>query len=262
MVRKTIKEFSEIIKDSPVLSDENLALMQTDERLGVQKLLASYYRKQEKQAKLLQEHKARQSYELDLFNQGIEYVAGIDEVGRGPLAGPVVAASVILPKNMDKLVGINDSKTLSHAKRVEYARIIKEEAVAYSIVELDNTVIDKVNILEATKLAMIKSVNNLPIKPNHLLIDALKIDLDIPQTEIVKGDQHSISIAAASIIAKVHRDELMVKYHELYPEFEFNKNMGYGTKAHLEALNNCGVTPIHRHSFSPVPMIPSTYKTK
>ena len=262
MSKMTIKDIKELLSNEE-LTEAQLTELKLDERKGVQKLLKQFEIKKQKLANQLLEHQTRLEFELDLYDkQNLTYIAGIDEVGRGPLAGPVVAASVILPRDMDKLVGINDSKSLSHAKRVEYAKLIKEVAIAYSVIEIDNSVIDKVNILEATKIAMLKSVSELPIKPQHLLIDALNLNTDITQTKIIKGDERSISIAAASIIAKVHRDELMLSYHQLYPEFEFDKNMGYGTKNHLDALQQFGYTPIHRHSFSPVSNATSIYNSR
>ena len=262
MSKMTIKDIKEMLSNEE-LTDVQFIELKRDERKGVQKLLQQFELKKQKLAKQLLEHRTRLEFELDLYaKQNLSYIAGIDEVGRGPLAGPVVAASVILPRDMDDLVGINDSKSLSHAKRVEYAQLIKEIAIAYSIIEIDNSVIDKVNILEATKVAMLKSVSELPIKPQHLLIDALNLNTDIPQTKIIKGDERSISIAAASIIAKVYRDELMLCYHQLYPEFEFDKNMGYGTKNHLNALQQFGYTPIHRQSFSPVSHTTSIYNSR
>ncbi|XJS11691.1 ribonuclease HII [Aerococcaceae bacterium WGS1372] len=252
MSKQTIKEIKEFIQSKKNLTEEELNNLKKDPRIGVQKLIHQYHSQQEKLNKLILEHQQRQHYEHELYSRGFEFIAGLDEVGRGPLAGPVVCASVILPKNMDAFIGINESKSLSHQQRKQFSQIIKENALAYSVIEIDNKLIDKVNILEATKLGMIKSIKKLPIKPQHLLIDALNINCEIPQTAIVKGDQLSISIAAASILAKVHRDELMIQYHEEYPEFDFINNMGYGTKAHLEGLKKFGYTPIHRHSFSPV----------
>lgn len=252
MSKRTIKEIKEYIQSRKSLTDEELESFKQDPRQGVQKLVTQYYMQQEKLKKLMSEHHERCKYEIALHSKGLTRVAGIDEVGRGPLAGPVVCASVILPENLDHFIGINDSKSLNHQKRLLFAELIKEKALAYSIIEIDNWTIDKDNVLEATKLGMLKSVNNLPVKPQHLLIDALNINVDIPQTSVVKGDQRSISIAAASILAKVYRDELMIRYHETYPEFDFIHNMGYGTKAHLDGLKEFGYTPIHRQSFAPV----------
>lgn len=262
MSKRTIKEIKTLLEGQHSLAEAELKELSKDERAGVQKLLKQYQIKQEKFQKLLAEHQARCVHENELHRRGIDYIAGIDEVGRGPLAGPVVCASVILPKNLDIFIGINDSKTLNHQKRLEFAEVIKDHALAYSVVEIDNNFIDKVNILEATKTGMIKSVSELLIKPQYLLIDAMNINLDIPQSAIVKGDQLSISIAAASILAKVHRDELMIRYHDDYPEYDFIHNMGYGTKAHLDGLKNYGYTPIHRHSFSPVRSASFPYKSQ
>ncbi len=179
----------------------------------------------------------------------VKYIAGVDEVGRGPLAGPVVTAAVILPEDFS-ILGVNDSKKLSEKRRDELFEQIKEAAVAYSIGIRDNHDIDRINILEATKEAMTEAVRGLDVRPDHLLIDALTLkDVDIPQTGIVKGDANSVSIAAASILAKVTRDRMMVDYHESYPDYAFDKNKGYGTKAHYEGLDKAGASPIHRMSF-------------
>ncbi len=188
-------------------------------------------------------------YEDALHAQGIQYVAGVDEVGRGPLAGPVVTAAVILPADFDVL-GVDDSKKLSEKKREELFDIIKEKAICYSIGMNDEKRIDEINILEATKEAMGKAIKSLEIQPEHILIDALTLkDVDIPQTGIVKGDATSVSIAAASILAKVTRDRMMVEYESAYPGYGFAQNKGYGTKAHYEGLDKNGITPIHRRSF-------------
>ena len=188
-------------------------------------------------------------YEDALHAQGVQYVAGVDEVGRGPLAGPVVTAAVILPADFDVL-GVDDSKKLSEKKREELFDIIREKAICYAIGMADEKRIDEINILEATKEAMGKAILDLEIQPEHILIDALTLkDVDIPQTGIVKGDATSVSIAAASILAKVTRDRMMVEYEETYPGYGFAQNKGYGTKAHYEGLDQLGITPIHRRSF-------------
>ena len=188
-------------------------------------------------------------YETALHEQGIQYVAGVDEVGRGPLAGPVVTAAVILPADFDVL-GVDDSKKLSEKKREELFEIIKEKAICYAIGMADEKRIDEINILEATKEAMGKAIHSLEIQPEHILIDALTLkNVDIPQTGIVKGDATSVSIAAASILAKVTRDRMMVDYEETYPGYGFAQNKGYGTKAHYDGLDQYGITPIHRRSF-------------
>lgn len=191
------------------------------------------------------------AYENDLINQHITLIAGLDEAGRGPLAGPVVAGCCILPHDF-YLPGLNDSKKLTAKKRDEFYEIITKEALTYGVGIVDETTIDEINIYQATKLAMFKAVLNLNVKPEHLLIDALYIDIDIPQTSIIKGDQRSISIAAASIIAKVTRDRLMDELNKKYPEYNFHSNKGYATKEHIEALYKYGPCPVHRKSFEPV----------
>jgi ribonuclease HII len=193
-------------------------------------------------------------YENELYNKGIKYIAGIDEVGRGPLVGSVVTAAVILPKDFyDER--INDSKKLTEKKRELLYDVIMENALSVGIGIRTNEDIDRINILEATKEAMIEAVNNLSIKPEHLLIDAVKLDIDIPQTSIIKGDAKSISIAAASIIAKVTRDRMLIELDKLHPEYDFKHNKGYGTKKHIEALMKYGPLKEHRKSFEPVKSI-------
>ena len=174
-------------------------------------------------------------------------------MGRGPLAGPVVAASVVLPDNCDALLGVNDSKQLSHEQRMIFAELIKEVALDYGYGVVEAREIDEANIYQATKMAMERSISQLKFKPDYLLIDAMELQNGIPQQSIIKGDANSLSIAAASILAKVFRDQVMMDYHDLYPEYGFNSNMGYGTKQHLEALETFGYLPIHRQSFKPVP---------
>lgn len=190
-------------------------------------------------------------FETELYNNGINFIAGIDEVGRGPLVGPVVTAAVILPKDFyDER--INDSKKLTEKKRELLYDVIMENAISVGIGMSSPEVIDEINILNATKKAMIEAVKNLSIKPEHLLIDAVKLDIDIPQTSIIKGDAKSESIAAASIIAKVTRDRMMVELDKKYPMYDFKHNKGYGTKKHIEALYEYGPTKEHRKSFAPV----------
>ena len=187
--------------------------------------------------------------EMELHERGIRLIAGIDEVGRGPLAGPVVAAAVILPVEFD-LLGIDDSKKLSEKKRETLFPLIKELAIAYGIGVVNNQTIDEVNILEATKLAMKQAIESLRQGPEYLLIDALTLkDVEIPQQGIVKGDSKSVSIAAASILAKVTRDRMMEEYHQKYPQYAFHQNKGYGTKAHYEGIRRYGVCDLHRKTF-------------
>ncbi len=177
-------------------------------------------------------------------------IAGIDEAGRGPLAGPVVCAAVIMPLEKDKIIeGINDSKKLSEKKRKKLEELIKQTALAYSVVEVDEKTIDEINILNATKLGMKKALESLAITPDIVLIDAVKIDTQLPQDNIIKGDALSYNIASASILAKVHRDRLMVQMAEKYPNYQFEKHKGYGTKTHIENLKKHGACPIHRKTF-------------
>ncbi len=190
------------------------------------------------------------SYEEKYTNLGYKKIAGMDEVGRGPLAGPVVCACVIMPLEKDKRIeGVDDSKKLISKKRDELFDKIVNTAIAYKIVEISPAVIDEINILNATKLGMKKAVEELSIKPDVLLIDAVKIDIDIKQENIIKGDEKSYSIAAASIIAKVYRDRLMNDFAVKYPQFSFEKNKGYGTAFHIKTLKDLGECEIHRQSF-------------
>lgn len=191
-------------------------------------------------------------YENELWNKGIKFIAGVDEVGRGPLIGPVVTACVILPKNF-KLDGLTDSKKLSEKKREEFYPYIMEHALSVSIGMKDNNVIDDVNIYEATKLAMYECINQSSIKPEHVLIDAMKLEkLDIPSTSIIKGDSKSISIAAASVIAKVTRDRMLIELDKKYPMYGFKDHKGYPTKKHIEAIYKYGLIDGYRKTFKPI----------
>ena len=196
-------------------------------------------------------------YERELNKQGIELIAGIDEVGRGPLIGPVVAAAVILPKNF-KLDGLTDSKKLSEKKREQFYQIIKSEAIAIGVGVVDEKRIDEINIYQATKEAMYKAIDNLQVKPEHILIDAMPLDLNIPTTSIIKGDLLSLTISAASVIAKVTRDHMLYDIDKEYPMYDLKNNKGYGTKKHIEAIKKYGITKYHRLSYKPV----SDYKDK
>ena len=177
-------------------------------------------------------------------------IAGIDEAGRGPLAGPVVCACVIMPLDEDKLIdGINDSKKLTEKKREELYDKIIERAIAYSIVEVDERTIDRINILNATKHGMKRALDGLKVKPDIVLIDAVKLDTNLPQDNIIKGDAKSYNIASASILAKVYRDRLMKELSEKYPQYNFAKHKGYGTKEHIENLKKYGKCELHRETF-------------
>ena len=192
-------------------------------------------------------------YERKLRENKITLIGGVDEVGRGPLVGPVVAACVILPEEGNlSLDGLTDSKKLSEKKRDELFIKIKEEALAIGIGIIDEKKIDEVNIYEATKLAMKEAINNCPIKPEHILIDAMPLDIDIPTTSIIKGDIKSITISAASVIAKVTRDRMLYELDKQYPMYDFKDNKGYPTKKHLEAIEKYGIIKEHRRSYGPV----------
>ena len=194
---------------------------------------------------------ANLEYESKYYELGYEHIAGSDEAGRGPLAGPLVVAACILPKNYFNEL-INDSKKLTDKKRRQLYEIIKKDALAYHIEVIDIETIDKINIYQASKLGMKICLEKLSIKPEVALLDAMKLDLDYPVESIIKGDEKSLSIAAASILAKVFRDDLMIELNKEYPGYEFDKNKGYGTKKHLEALDTIGITPIHRKTYEPV----------
>ena len=201
----------------------------------------------EKELLRLQELK---KIEEDFYSQGMEYICGIDEAGRGPLAGPVVVASVIMPKD-SMIEGVNDSKKVSEKKREKLYDEIIENAISYSVGIVDQKEIDRVNILNATKAGLTESIKGLKVKPDLILVDALKgIDTcGVPYQSIIKGDAKCYSIAAASIIAKVTRDRIMRKWHEIYPEYNFIQHKGYGTAAHIAAIKEHGLCPLHRLSF-------------
>lgn len=189
-------------------------------------------------------------YENEVYESGCEYIAGVDEAGRGPLAGPVVAAAVVLKRN-GFIEGVDDSKKLAPRKRERLYEDIINNCVCYLVGIVDQKCIDEINILNATKKAMYMAISNLNPRPGHVLIDAVKLDeLDIPQTSIIGGDAKSVSIAAASIIAKVTRDRIMDEYGKEYPQYGFENHKGYGTKEHISAIKKYGLCPIHRLSFT------------
>ncbi len=191
-------------------------------------------------------------YERALQAEGCTYIAGVDEVGRGPLAGPVVCAAVIMPLNdEDIIVGVDDSKKLSAKKREQLAEEIKRKAIAYTMVEVSEKEIDKINILEATKLGMKRAIETLAVSPDRVLTDGnMTLNITFPQRSVIHGDALSYSIGAASIIAKVYRDKLMDEYAKEYPQYAFESNKGYGTAAHIQAIKEYGLCPIHRRTFT------------
>ena len=247
----TIKEIKELLATVKELDSPVFLELEKDTRSGVQKEISK--RKKNIQVELDENLRLENmlTYEKDLYKQGLTLIAGVDEVGRGPLAGPVVAAAVILPQGC-KIKGLNDSKKIPKKKHLEVFQAVQDQALSIGIGIMDNQVIDQVNIYEATKLAMKEAISQLSLQPQHLLIDAMKLDLPISQTSIIKGDANSLSIAAASIIAKVTRDELMKDYDSQFPGYDFSANAGYGTVKHLEGIEKQGITAIHRLSFEPI----------
>ena len=247
----TIKEIKECLTTVDRLDHPLFEELIADGRAGVQVAISKRKRELQKQVEEDLRLEKMLTYEKELYAQGIQLIAGVDEVGRGPLAGPVVAAAVILPENC-KILGLNDSKKIPKSKHQAIYQAVLDQALSVGIGVKDNQVIDQVNIYEATKLAMLEAIQELDQQPQHLLIDAMKLDVPISQTSIIKGDANSLSIAAASIVAKVTRDQMMAAYDQEYPGYDFGQNAGYGTANHLVGLHKLGVTPIHRHSFEPV----------
>ncbi|WP_347488561.1 ribonuclease HII [Desulfoscipio sp. XC116] len=247
-----ICELKEIIKDDNKLDEDMLLALADDTRPGVQKIYNKLMNDRNKKIRELERLKEIHKYEESCCFKGYKLIAGVDEAGRGPLAGPVAAGAVILPDDIE-ICGVNDSKQLSNKKRKQLAGQIKEAALCWSIGLATEEEIEKLNIRNATHLAMARAVNKLKIKPDILLVDGFLIpDLEIEQQAIVGGDGKSVSIAAASILAKVERDRIMDKYHATYPEYGFDKHKGYGTKQHFEAIMRYGPCPIHRKDFEPV----------
>ncbi|USS86632.1 ribonuclease HII [Fructilactobacillus cliffordii] len=246
-----ISEVKKVLAQVTTETDPQLAAYEADPRKGVQRLVQQTKRRLTKQREAKAAFEQRLHFEKELWQQGIQYVAGVDEVGRGPLAGPVVIGAVILPHDF-ALVNVNDSKQLTDHERRVMAPLIKQTAVAYQLVSISPQTIDQINIYEASRLGMKRVIEQLQPTPEHLLVDAMVIDTDLAQTKLIKGDAKSASIAAASILAKVARDDIMIKYADQYPGYGFDHNDGYGTKEHLQALRQFGATPIHRKSFAPV----------
>lgn len=246
--QKRISEIKKAFEEAEVTDIPKVCeIFRNDERTGVIKLIEKYDKVYGRYFEELKRMEKMKEYERK-YSQ-YEFIAGIDEVGRGPLAGPVVTCAVILPKDCNILY-INDSKKLSEKKREELYEQIMEQAIAVGIGMEAHTVIDDINILQATYSAMRKAIAALEVKPDLLLNDAVKIPgVAIPQVPIIKGDAKSISIAAASIVAKVTRDRMMTEYDKVYPGYDFAGNKGYGAPAHLKALKNIGPSPIHRQSF-------------
>lgn len=247
---KTIKDITAALKQAEEWQDW-MTGVEADERAGVQKAWLSWKKRQDKKQQLLQEHQAKVDFDQSYGGEDA-FIAGVDEAGRGPLAGPVVTAAVILPANCEALVGLNDSKQLSKDKRSTYAALIKKHALSYFIHFQSAQQIDELNIYEATKQSMKTSVESLSMKPNYVLVDAMTLPISIPQDSIIKGDAKSLAIAAASILAKTARDDYMDQLDEEFPMYGFAQHAGYGTKQHLIALEEYGPTIHHRKSFEPI----------
>lgn len=250
----TIKDIKEALAQIDCLDDDRWDLYASDIRIGVQKAIVQ--RKKAIQAEIDEDVRLETMlrYEKELYQKGYQAIAGIDEVGRGPLAGPVVTACVILPKDC-KIRHLNDSKKIPKKHHEEIYEEVLARALGVGIGIVDNDTIDRVNIYEATKIGMLQAIEQMKgevTKPDYLLIDAMQLDTPIPQLSLIKGDANSLSIAAASIVAKVTRDRMMAEYAKEYPGYAFDKNVGYGTKDHLAGLKQYGVTPIHRKSFEPI----------
>ena len=251
MEKLTIQEVKARLQGD--LVDESFVeSLRQDPRAGVQKCLKQYENRIQREYDELQKYMTMSLYENELRYQGTEMIAGIDEVGRGPLAGPVVAAAVILPADC-WLFGLDDSKKLSETRRLHFYDEIVKHALGIGIGVCSSEEIDRYNIYRATQMAMERAVAQLELQPQHLLLDAMSLPgSSVPQTPIIKGDSRSVSIAAASVIAKVTRDRYMQELAKDYPQYGFAQHVGYGTKQHLEALAAHGITREHRKSFEPV----------
>ncbi len=244
----SVKRIKEMISEGSLTEVEFLRLAKEDNRKAVQSIVKSIKNKKVKEELLIKKYSEMNTFEDDFRSRGFIYIAGIDEVGRGPLAGPVVSAAVILDPSK-KIIGLDDSKKLSEKKRLELFEKIVERCISYSYTFIGEKLIDELNILEATKVSMLTSVDKLKTRPDVLFIDAIRIHTDIKQIPIVHGDARSNSIAAASIVAKVIRDEYMKKIHKEFPMYNFESNKGYGSGEHIEAIKKYGPCKYHRKSF-------------
>ncbi|HEX7066254.1 MAG TPA: ribonuclease HII [Bacillales bacterium] len=251
-MKKTIREIKQhLFNETVPISEEELKKLQQDQRKGVQQLLVTWQKQQRKHIEQKEKYIEMSTYENQLWQQGKSFIAGVDEAGRGPLAGPVVAGAVILNKDFS-LFGLNDSKQLTENIREKLFEEIynKAEAVGVGIVSAPE--IDRLNIYQAAKHAMVQAIEALGMEPQHVLADAMELPISIQQTSIIKGDSRSVSIAAGSIVAKVTRDRLMKELHEVYPQYGFSSHFGYATAEHLRNLERYGACEAHRRSFAPV----------
>ncbi|MCB9592679.1 MAG: ribonuclease HII [Sandaracinaceae bacterium] len=252
-VLPTIRELRErYVTEGRALPAELEAELRADGRAGVQAILDAVERRRRKNRAEGQRLRRMFRYERALRREGVVHLAGVDEVGMSPLAGPVISAAVVLPEDF-RLVGVDDSKKLDAETRERLAAVIRREATCYAIGSVSPTEIDEINIYRAGLLSMRRALEGLSVQPEHVLVDARKLDeVKLPQTPIIHGDAKSFTIAAASIVAKVHRDALMVELDEQYPGYGLAKHKGYPVREHQDALMELGVTPIHRRSFAPV----------
>ncbi|WP_251668103.1 MULTISPECIES: ribonuclease HII [unclassified Sporosarcina] len=232
--------------------DEWLKELQSDERKGVQNAIVQWRKQYDKKQQLIEEFMKKLAFEDSYRTAGKTLIAGIDEAGRGPLAGPVVTAAVILPADCSALVGVDDSKKISKMQRQQFALLIKEKAISYAVHIQSAEAIDELNIFQATKQSMEEAVNQLSVPPDIVLADAMNLSVGRPAYSIIKGDEKSLCIAAASILAKTTRDQLMEELHEQFPWYGFNENAGYGTAKHLEGLKTHGFCIHHRKTFEPI----------
>jgi ribonuclease HII len=249
MAMLTLKQIQEKVQELSIKDAIEYLLSLQSCGASVDKLLQKYYKYQEKQYKEIERLENMLSFEKQAMQEGYKFIAGVDEAGRGPLAGPVVAAAVILPKGV-LIEGVNDSKKLSEAQRESLFDVIKEKALSYGIAAVDEKGVDDINILNATKKAMANAISQLNPRPDCILLDAVKLEnITTKQVPIIKGDSLSLTIAAASILAKVTRDRLLREYDSEYPEYGFAIHKGYGTPQHISAIKKFGLCPIHRLSF-------------
>lgn len=248
----TIKQIQEQLAQVQSIEELEAHIANDDKRTGVHKAIESRRKQLYKLQDLEHHYNEMNRYENEILKLDRQaYICGIDEVGRGPLAGPVVACAVILNHDHHYL-GLNDSKKVSAKQRNILNEALKANVMSYAYGIATSDEIDELNIYRATQVAMQRAIDHLTIQPTHLLIDAMKLDNDIPQTSIIKGDAKSVSIAAASIMAKVYRDNYMKALAKIYPHYSFEKNVGYGTKEHLKGINTLGVINEHRKTFEPI----------
>lgn len=248
---QTIKEIEEQLRTI----EEPTPWMQTlknDHRAGVKKALARWQRQYEKRQLEIKDYQMKKAFDASFEPFQGALIAGVDEAGRGPLAGPVVSAVVILPNDTEELIGLDDSKAISKAMREQLAAKIREIALAYSVHIQSATKIDELNIYAATKDSMERAIGSLSVKPDFVIADAMRLNIDCPTSSVIKADAQSLAVAAASILAKTTRDDLMDELHEEFPMYNFIKNSGYGTAEHVTALQTFGPCAHHRKSFEPV----------